>query len=170
MNISSHHSGYDETPVLIAGGSLIGLSTSLFLSRQGIPSLLVERHAGTAIHPRLASMTARSMEIFRAAGVEAAIRQVEPPFSLDSTVPLVESLVGQEVDHNMDDFSAYFTNASPVQGSLIAQDVLEPALRAQIEQAGANLRYGAELIGFEQDEKGVTATVRELSSGTTRQV
>ncbi len=38
-------SQYDETPpVLIVRGSLIGLSMSLFLSWQGIPSLVVERH------------------------------------------------------------------------------------------------------------------------------
>jgi putative polyketide hydroxylase len=162
---------FDETtPVLIVGGSLVGLSMSLFLSRQGIRSLLVERHPGIAIHPRLASMTARSMEIFRSAGAEAAIRQVEPPFSLDSNVPLVETLVGQELDHLMDDMSAYFTEASPVRGSLIAQDVLEPVLRAQAEQAGGDLRYGTELIGFEQDEESVTATIRERGSEATRRV
>jgi putative polyketide hydroxylase len=164
-------STYDETtPVLIVGGSLVGLSMSLFLTRQGIPSLLVERHPGTAIHPRLASMTARSMEILRSTGTEAAIRQVEPPFSLDSNVPLVESLVGQELDHLMDDMSAYFTEASPVRGSLISQDVLEPVLRAQAVQAGGDLRYGTELIGFEQDEEGVTATIRERGSEATRRV
>jgi 2-polyprenyl-6-methoxyphenol hydroxylase-like FAD-dependent oxidoreductase len=44
----------DETPVLIAGGSLVGLSTAVFLGAHGVPSLVVERHRGTAIHPRAA--------------------------------------------------------------------------------------------------------------------
>src|SRR5256714_10183932 len=49
---------YDETtPVLIVGGGLVGLSTSLFLSWHGIHSLLVERHPSTAIHPRAIGMT-----------------------------------------------------------------------------------------------------------------
>ncbi|MGI8553692.1 MAG: FAD-dependent monooxygenase [Dehalococcoidia bacterium] len=171
LNRSSDHPGYDEmTPVLIVGGSLIGLSTSLFLSRQGIASLLVERHASTAIHPRVASLTARTMEIFRAAEAESAIRQIEPPFSSDSNVPLVESLVGQEFDHLMEDMSAYFTPASPVRGSLIAQDVLESALPALAVQAGGDLRYGTELIGFEQDDEGVTATIQERANGSTRSV
>src|SRR5690348_166520 len=95
----------ETIPVLIVGGSLVGLSASLFLSWYGIPSLLVERHPGTAIHPRVASLTAHTMEIFRSVGIEAAIRQVEPPFSRNSNVPLVESLVGQEFDRFMEDMS-----------------------------------------------------------------
>jgi hypothetical protein len=87
---------YDKTvPVLIVGGGLIGLSTSLFLSWQGISSLLVERHPGTAIHARAAGFTPRTMEMFRSVGIEGAIRQVESHFSRDSNVPLVESLVAQ---------------------------------------------------------------------------
>jgi putative polyketide hydroxylase len=143
---------------------------SLFLSRQGIDSLLVERHPGTAIHPRVAGLTARTMEIFRAVGAESAIRQVEPGFSLDSKVPLVDSLVGQEFDNLMEDFSAFFSPASPVQGSLIAQDVLETVLYTLATQAGGKLRYDTELIGFEQDEEGITATIRDRSSGTSCRV
>lgn len=172
MNITDNSaSQYDATiPVLIVGGSLIGLTMSLFLSRQGIDSILVERHPGTAIHPRVASLTARTMEIFRTVGAESAIRKVEPLFSMDSNVPMGESLVGQQFDNLMEDFGAYFTSASPVQGSLIAQDVLETVLPALAKQAGGELRYKTELANFEQDEEGITATIRDLSSGTTRRV
>jgi putative polyketide hydroxylase len=143
---------------------------SLFLSRHGIASLLVERHPDTSIHPRVAGLTARTMELYREIGIEAAIRQVEPPFSRDHVVPLVESLVGQEIDCLMEDMSAYFTEASPVRGSLIAQDVLEPVLRAHAEQAGGDLRYATELVAFEQDEEGITATIRERQGATSRRV
>jgi len=37
--------------VLIVGGSLVGLSTALFLRLHGVSCLAVERHASTAIHP-----------------------------------------------------------------------------------------------------------------------
>jgi 2-polyprenyl-6-methoxyphenol hydroxylase-like FAD-dependent oxidoreductase len=33
-----------EVPVLIVGGSLVGLSTSVLLSSHGVPNMLVERH------------------------------------------------------------------------------------------------------------------------------
>ena len=42
----------EETPVLVVGGSLVGLTSALLLGDLGVPSLVVERHAGTAIHAR----------------------------------------------------------------------------------------------------------------------
>jgi len=161
-----HRPDYDETtPVLIVGGGLVGLSTALFLSWHGISSLLVERHPGTAIHPRATGFAPRTMEMFRTVGVEAAIRQVEPPVPQDSNLPLVESLVGQEFDCLQEDISSLFSG--PVPGSAIAQDVLEPVLRARAEQLGGDLRFGTELVAFEQDREGVTATIRERASGNT---
>ena len=163
---------YDETvPVLIVGGGLIGLSTSLFLSWHGISSLLVERHPGTAIHPRAVGFTPRTMELFRGVGVEEAIRQAEPPITLGGETLLVESLMGQQFDSYLEDIRDLFmTDASPAQGSAIAQDVLEPVLRVRAEQLGGDLRFGTELVTFEQDEDGVTATIRERASGNTRTV
>ncbi len=163
---------YDETtPVLIVGGGLVGLSMSLFLAGRGISSLLVERHPGTAIHPRALGFSPRTMELFRGVGIEEAIHQVEPPIPQDSNIPLVESLVGQEFDVLEEDISSLFNNdASPARGSAIAQDVLEPILRARAEQLGGDLRFGNELVAFEQDEGGITATIRERESGSTRTV
>ena len=168
MNIS-HNLNYDETTsVLIVGGGLVGLSTSLFLSWHGISSLLVERHPGTAIHPRAAGMSPRTMEMFRSVGVEEAIRRIEPPVPQDSCVPLVESLVGQEFDVLQEDISNLFSG--PVPGSYIAQDVLEPVLRARAEELGADLRFGTEVLSFEQDEQGITATIRQRGGELARRV
>jgi putative polyketide hydroxylase len=60
-------------PVLIVGGSLVGLSASLFLSSHGIPSVLIERHQSTSIHPRAAGYNLRTMELFRSVGLEQII-------------------------------------------------------------------------------------------------
>lgn len=172
MNKASYHPNYDEiTPVLIVGGGLVGLSTSLFLSWHGISSLLVERHRGTAIHPRALGWTPRTMELFRSVGIEEVIRRIEPPIPQESNVPLVESLVGQEFDVLQEDISAYLSDASsPVAGSGTAQDMLEPILRAQAEQLGGGLRFGTELVDFAQDETGITVTIRERESANTRTV
>jgi 2-polyprenyl-6-methoxyphenol hydroxylase-like FAD-dependent oxidoreductase len=35
-----------EVPVLIVGGGPVGLTAPILLSREGVPSLLVERHPG----------------------------------------------------------------------------------------------------------------------------
>jgi len=42
----------EDVPVLVVGGSLVGLSAALFLRHHGVDVLAVERHAGTAINAR----------------------------------------------------------------------------------------------------------------------
>ena len=172
MNTLSHHLDYDETTqVLIVGGGIVGLSTSLFLSWRGISSLLVERHPGTAIHPRIPGLAQPTMEMFRSVGIEEAIHQVEAPFYMSGNLLMVESLVGQEFDVLQEDVDAFFIgDSSPALGSQIAHDQLEPILRARAEKLGGDLRFGTELVAFEQDEDGVTATIRERESSSTRTV
>lgn len=159
-------------PVLVVGGGLVGLSAALFLAHHGVPSLLVERHPGTAIHPRAMGFSPRTMELMRSVGIEDAIRRVEPANALqDGNVLLVESLVGQEFDSLQENVKELFVHpSSPVRGSAIAQDLLEPVLRARAEQLGADLRFSTELLSFAQDEEGISATIHERESGKTRRV
>jgi 2-polyprenyl-6-methoxyphenol hydroxylase-like FAD-dependent oxidoreductase len=87
-----------HTPVLVVGGSLVGLSASVLLASYEVPHLLVESHAGTAIHPRAASFHQRTMEIFRSVGLQ---RQVEEAaareFRQGGAIVAVESLGGKEL-------------------------------------------------------------------------
>ncbi len=61
-----------DVPVLIVGGGPVGLTASILLSQAGVRSLLVERHPGTAMHPKARGINARTMEMYRQCGVEAA--------------------------------------------------------------------------------------------------
>src|SRR5436305_13909187 len=63
-----------QTPVLIVGGGITGLSAALFLAQQGISPLLVERHPDLLIHPRARGFTPRTVELYRQVGLEPAIR------------------------------------------------------------------------------------------------
>src|ERR671920_258088 len=58
----------EDVPVLIVGGSLVGLTTAMLLGHHGVASLSVERHAGTAIHPRAGHFQLRTMEVLRQLG------------------------------------------------------------------------------------------------------
>ena len=68
-------SAHDDAPVLIAGGGLVGLSTAMFLAHHGVPSLIVERLRGGSPLPRAAHFHVRTIELFRAAGIEATVRR-----------------------------------------------------------------------------------------------
>ena len=48
-------------PVLVVGGGVVGLSASLFLNHHGIRTILIEKHAGTSIHPRSRGVNTRTM-------------------------------------------------------------------------------------------------------------
>jgi 2-polyprenyl-6-methoxyphenol hydroxylase-like FAD-dependent oxidoreductase len=173
-NIASHAydravTGQDEeveVPVLVVGGSLVGLSTALFLASHGVRSLVVERHSGTAIHPRAGHFNLRTLEILRSAGLEETIRRRSaeqyPPHGGISNV---ESLAGREIATFFADLNAGVAEFSPTIRLFINQDALEPILRARAGELGAMLRYRTECTSLEQDDDGVTAVLTDLETG-----
>lgn len=166
----------EKTPVLIAGGGIVGLSASLFLSRQGIPSLLVERHRGTSIHPRARGVNARTMEIYRELDLEEAIRvagaDLSPSFGLYTGATLKEVIepIPRRTEPAIFPGAARFDEISPTSGNRVTQDLLEPVLLAEARKRGGDLRFFTELASFEQDEAGVTAMIVERESGARRTV
>jgi 2-polyprenyl-6-methoxyphenol hydroxylase-like FAD-dependent oxidoreductase len=161
----------DEVPVLIAGGSLVGLSTALFLADRGVPALVVERHPGTAIHPRAALVNQRSIELYRGVGLEPAIAEASAlEFEQNGAIVSVETLAGKELEYYFRNINEGVEDLSPSPRLFITQIGLEPILLTRAEELGARLEYGCELVSFEQDEEGVTATVRRRDSGEERNV
>ncbi|MBI2735289.1 MAG: FAD-dependent monooxygenase [Rhodospirillales bacterium] len=161
-----------EVPVLIVGGGPVGLMASLLLSRLGIRSLLVERHPGTAIHPKARGINARTMEVFRQQGIEAAVRKAGLPPERTGFIVWAKSLAGEEIERRVPwGRSERSTDVSPVRACLCAQDYLEPVLRrcAEAEPPG-ELGFNTELKGFTQDSAGVTATLRDVVTGAERKV
>jgi putative polyketide hydroxylase len=149
----------ESTPILVVGGSLVGLSAAVFLAGHGVPVTVVERHAGSSDHPRAIGYTTRTLELFRAAGVElpATAQGHGPPRRAH-----VESLAGTWFDEY-----AWTPNAaapryeySPAAATAIAQDRLEPILRDRAVALGAALRPSTEMTGFTQDDNGVTVTLQ----------
>src|SRR5437763_11507916 len=91
---------YDiQVPVLIVGGAVVGLSASLFLGWQGIPSLVVEKHPEPARLPRARGYNARTMELFRWVGLEETIHAAQSPTAANRGMMRVESLAGRELAH-----------------------------------------------------------------------
>jgi len=88
-----------ETPVLVVGGSLVGMFAAALLARHGIGPLVVERHPGAAIHPRAAMIYQRTMEIIRALGIEDPVREESyRRFEPDGAIMSVESIAGNELN------------------------------------------------------------------------
>jgi 2-polyprenyl-6-methoxyphenol hydroxylase-like FAD-dependent oxidoreductase len=161
----------EEVPVLIAGGSLVGLSAAVFLGEHGVPSLAVERHRGTAIHPRAALVNQRTIELYRAAGLEPAIRDAsELEFVQNGAIVSVESLGGKELEYYFRNINEGVESLSPSPRIFITQIGLEPVLLRRAEELGARLEYGTELVSFETDDDGVTAVVQPRDGGGARTI
>src|SRR5215217_2155314 len=161
----------DEVPVLIVGGSLVGLTTAMLLGHHGVPSLSVERHAGTAIHPRAGHFQLRTMEALRQVGLEDRVRaKSREMYSPTGGITAVESLAGRELATYIEELNEGVEGFSPTRRVFINQDVLEPLLRERALELGATLRNRTEAVDLAQDDDGVTVTLRDLGSGDEREV
>lgn len=151
--------GENSTPVLIVGGSLVGLSAAVFLAWRGVPVVVVEKHTASSTHPRAIGFTTRTAELFRAVGIALpdTTQGHGPPRRTKA-----ESLSGRWYDEypwttRSEEPSLEY---SPELSTAVTQDRLEPILRERAIELGADLRLGTELVCFTQDGAGVTATLR----------
>ncbi len=70
-----------HVPVVIIGSGPTGLTLANLLGRQGIATLLVERHATTVTEPRAVSIDDESLRTMQEAGViDAVLREVVPGY------------------------------------------------------------------------------------------
>src|SRR5215218_819455 len=161
----------EEVPVLIVGGSLVGLMTAMLLGHHGVPSLAVERHAGSAIHPRAGHFQLRTMEVLRQVGLEERVRTKSlETYSPTGGISAVESLAGRELATYVKELNEGVEGFSPTVRVFINQDALEPLLLERALELGATVRARTEAVGHEQDDDGVTVALRDLDSGDERAV
>ncbi|MDX3537802.1 FAD-dependent monooxygenase [Streptomyces sp. MB09-01] len=156
-----------RVPVLIVGGSLVGLCTSLFLGRHGISHMLVEKHAGTSMHPRGRGINVRTMELFRVACVEERIREAASVLADNHGILQGGSLTGEDQEWLFEqiDPGGAIARFSPSAWCLCSQNDIEPVLMSVTPGLGADLRFSTELLSFEQDPGGVTAIVKDRRTG-----
>ncbi|MGW1785455.1 FAD-dependent oxidoreductase [Streptomyces sp. NPDC002143] len=156
-----------RVPVLIVGGSLVGLATSLFLGRLGVPHVLLERHSGTSIHPRGRGNNVRTMELFRVAGVERAIQEAAATLADNHGILQAPTLVGDAGEWLFKDIDpgGGLARFSPSSWCLCSQNDLEPVLLEHAKRLGGDLRFSTELMSFEADPHGVTAVAKSRETG-----
>ncbi len=158
----------NEVPVLIVGGSLNGLSTSLFLGTHGIRSMVVERHPSTTVQYKFRGISPRSMEIYRSAGIEHEIRERDSRDQMHG-IARGSNLSADDV-HWTELGWPDTTGLSPTDPATCDQDRLEPVLRSHAAQLGAQIEFRTELVELEQRGDGVRAVLRDRAAGSQREV
>ncbi|MFD9092659.1 FAD-dependent oxidoreductase [Streptomyces collinus] len=161
-----HQKADHRVPVLIVGGSLVGLSMSVFLGRLGVRHMLVERHSGTSIHPRGRGNNVRTMELFRVAGIEPDIKAAASLLAENHGILQTPTLVGDAGEWLFKhiDPGGGLARFSPTAWCLCSQNDLEPVLLDNARELGGELRYSHHMESFEQDADGVTAVIRDRAT------
>ncbi|EME40535.1 hypothetical protein DOTSEDRAFT_136948, partial [Dothistroma septosporum NZE10] len=156
-----------ETPVLVVGSSMVGMTLSALLAKHGVRDCItIERHSSTAIHPRAALFHPRTMQIYRELGLyDQMYNESLKHYDEHAGLHAVESLAGKKLGTWMADINQWIENISPTSRLFLTQQMFEPLLRQHAVDNGAILRFSTELVDFQQDEAGVTALIQDLDSG-----
>lgn len=165
-----------ETEVLIAGGGPVGLITAIDLAHFGVRSVLVERNLSTTRHPKMDITNGRTMELFRRTGVAEKVRAagVSEMSNADCTW-LTDLTTNGHILHKFGYAHGdheYWRRRTENDGTLtlepsvrVSQIVVEPVLKQAAEETGmADVRFGWALVGFEQDEDGVTSQIKNMQT------
>jgi len=157
-----------RVPVLVVGGGPVGLSTALFLGCHGVPTLLVEKRDSTSQLPRAPGLQARTMELFRAAGVHREIRALEVG---DSHAYFKGGILQVRTFAEIDD--AVVLEAPSLDGPEISpervmgcgQDRYERVLVDLVRRHGGEVRFRNRMLSFTQDADGVSAVIEDDETG-----
>lgn len=157
--------------VIIVGAGPVGLTMSIDLGRRGVKCLLLERNPTTAPWPKMDRSNARTMEFYRRLGIADRVRELGYPADNPMDVHLVRRLSEPalatlnypSVAECREAIASSRDGSLPLEPyQLVSQNKLEPLLRqvAEHETPNTTVLYGHELIDFEQDDEGVTVTVK----------
>ena len=157
----------NEAPVLIAGGGLVGLSAAAFLAQHGVKSLVLERLKGISPLPRAAFFHMRTLELFRSLGIEERVIEGSArDFVPDGAIIARDTLAGRKLADIIPHLNAGVAELSPCRRLFLNQPNLEPILRDRALASGATILRGVEITGLNQDDDGVSVTVRDVDSGS----
>ncbi len=164
----------DKTQVLIVGAGPAGQGMAIELGQRGIDCLVIEKNPRIGVAPRAKTTNVRTREHFRRWGIADALRDAAP-FGVDypSNIAFTTRMSGHLLTR--------FDNAlycAPGRNPLYAehaqwvpQYTVERVMRKHLETlASVQVQLNCELMGFTQDEDGVTATVRDVGTGLEREV
>jgi 2-polyprenyl-6-methoxyphenol hydroxylase-like FAD-dependent oxidoreductase len=163
-----------STQVLIVGAGPAGLAHAIELGRRGIRCLVVERNDRVGYAPRAKTTNVRTREHLRRWGIAHRLA-ARAPLGIDypSNVVFATRLNGPLLARIE---NAFYCNPRPdpryaEHGQWIPQYTLEDVLREYAQSLpGVEVRFLHQLESFEQDERGVTARVRDLRDGAALEV
>ncbi|HEX4222728.1 MAG TPA: FAD-dependent monooxygenase [Pseudonocardiaceae bacterium] len=165
MSASNEH-----VSVLVVGGGLVGLAASVFLARQGVDLLLVDRHPGVSIHGKARGINTRTIEIYRAFGIADAVLAAGRPFDDEAGVARCASLATPWEWLYDDEAPRAIPELSAGESGMADQNTVEPILIEAGRAHGARYLVNTEVLDTVAGENQVTATIRDRATGVERTI
>ncbi|HEX5114297.1 MAG TPA: FAD-dependent monooxygenase [Pseudonocardiaceae bacterium] len=159
-----------ETDVLVVGSGPAGASAAMFLATHGTPTVLVTKYSRLSDTPRAHITNQRTMEAMRDSGVEDVLLREATPWEYMGNTTFCTSLAGDELGRipswGTDTVRhADYELQSPCTMLDAPQTITEPILVKAAQERGARVRFDTEYLDHEQDDDGVTTTVRDRLTG-----
>jgi 2-polyprenyl-6-methoxyphenol hydroxylase-like FAD-dependent oxidoreductase len=156
--MSRHPHLTPSTPVAIVGAGPVGLSLALGLARQGVRSVLLERKSTTSQTSKAPGLHVRTREVFRQWHVEDRFLDAG---ELWQRVVMHDVVPGRPQLITLD-FPGLAAEADRPGMLILEQSETERLLLEAVQESGpCEVRFGAEVVGVEQDEEEVRLTFRE---------
>ncbi len=148
---------YDvSADVVIVGAGPVGLTAALLLQQHDIKVIVVEKHAGTSIHPKSRGVSCRSMELFRKLGIEDEIRKFNLP-KPHAWFGWFSQLTGKVYARIVP--STDYLSISPTETGTIAQSYLEKVMLNKFQQRGGKVLFRHQAIDIAQNEDKAQLTI-----------
>ena len=152
----------DPCDVLIAGAGPTGLTLACLLARSGVDFRLIDASPAPPAGSRGKGLQPRSLELFDDLGIAERVI-ANGVFGLPIAF---HDETGAARVENLYEKRAPRPDAPYLKPLLIPQWRVEDALRDRLAELGGGPEYGSELVGFDQDEGGVTAKVEGVAGST----
>lgn len=151
--------------VLISGAGAAGLTLAIDLARRGVSFRLIDRSDRPFPGSRGKGVQPRSLELFEDLGLLDRMVAAGGPY------PLLRTYDGQTFQDTAMMERRESTPAEPYgEPLMLPQNINETLLRERLAELGHYVTSQCELLGFEQDEEGVTARLKSASGEETLRV
>jgi 2-polyprenyl-6-methoxyphenol hydroxylase-like FAD-dependent oxidoreductase len=157
-----------RVPVLVVGGGPVGLALAGELGWRGVACTLIEKSDGSIEQPKMDLVGIRTMEFCRRWGILDWVRDAPYPLDYPQDYIYVTGLNGYELGREPFPGRGFepCPPESPQKRERVPQDMFDPILRWFAERSGlATLRTNCELVSFSEASDGVTARVRNTTTG-----
>ena len=140
------------SPVLIVGAGPVGLGAALELARNGVRSIVFEKHPTTSWHPKTRNFNTRTMEIARGWGhaTYQRLRSIDTPPGWKSPIRFTDTATGTEYGRiESKGFEGPGPAVSPAEPIMTSQELIEEIMLDAARATGlVDIRFSTEVTAL----------------------